>query len=323
MATRRVATVFGGSGFLGRYVVKRLADAGYVVRVAVRRPDGAQFLRPMGAVGQIVPLYTSFHEPATITRAVRDATIAVNLVGILAERRGGDFMTVHAEGARLVARDAAAAGVERLVHISAIGADPAGPSGYGQSKGIGEQGVRDAFPLAAILRPSIVFGMEDRFFNRFATVAHFSPVVPVIAGGTRFQPVYVGDVADAIMACLTRDDVQHRLFELGGPQVWTFRDLIAWILKTIERRRRMVEVPMNIARLQASVMERLPGKPLTRDQLLMLTRDNVTSPGMPGLDELGITPTSIDLVVPRYLARFRPGGGPRDRYTELQDSNRT
>ena len=323
MATRRVATVFGGSGFIGRYVVKRLAAAGYVVRVAVRDTEGALFLRPMGAVGQIVPLYASLHEPATITRAVADAQVVANLVGILAERRAGDFTRVHTEGAGLVARDAAAAGVERLVHVSAIGADPDSPSAYGRSKGLGEKAVRREFPGAAILRPSIVFGMEDQFFNRFAAMAQFSPIVPVIAGATRFQPVYVGNVADAVMAGLTRDDLPARLFELGGPKVWTFRGLIAWILREIQRRRRMVEVPMGLARLQASIMERLPGKPLTRDQLLMLTRDNVANPGVPGLEALGITPTPIESVVPTYLARFRPGGGRRDRYATSQNTDRT
>ena len=204
MATRSVATVFGGSGFIGRYVVKRLAHKGFVVRVAVRDPEAALFLKTSGAVGQIVPLFASVENEATVHRAVDGAGLVVNLVGILAEGRKGDFQRVHAEGAGRVARLAAAAGVERLVHVSAIGADPGSPSAYGTSKAAGEQAVHAAFPDATILRPSIVFGPEDQFFNRFAALARLSPVMPVISGATRLQPVYVGDVADATMAALAR-----------------------------------------------------------------------------------------------------------------------
>ncbi|MBV9538850.1 MAG: complex I NDUFA9 subunit family protein, partial [Acidisphaera sp.] len=320
MATRRVATVFGGSGFIGRYLVKRLAKAGYVVRIAVRDPEAAQFLRPLGSVGQIVPLFASLHEPATITRAVVEAEVVLNLVGILAERRRGDFAQVHTEGPRLIARDAAASGVARLIHVSAIGADPASPSMYARSKGLGEEAVRTEYPAATILRPSIVFGMEDQFFNRFAAMAQFSPVLPVISGATRFQPVYVGDVADAAMAAIARPEAAGRRYELGGPRVWTFRELLEWLLKTIERRRRLVDVPMGLARLQAGIAERLPGKPLTRDQLLLLARDNVVAADAPGLDALGVVPTPVELLMPRFLVRYRPGGGHRDRYVELQDT---
>ena len=282
MATRNVATVFGGSGFIGRYVVKRLAHKGFVVRVAGRDPEAALFLKTAGAVGQIVPLFAAMESEATVHRAVEGAHVVVNLAGILAERRAGDFQRIHAEGADRVARLAAAAGVERLVHVSAIGADPASPSLYGTSKAAGEQAVRAAFPAATILRPSIVFGPEDQFFNRFAALARLSPIMPVISGSTRLQPVYVGDVADATMAALAQLGAAGTLFELGGPRVWTFRELLAYILQETQRHRRMLEVPMGLARLQAQIMELMPGKPLTRDQLLMLSRDNVVAPEMPG-----------------------------------------
>jgi uncharacterized protein YbjT (DUF2867 family) len=314
MATRSVAAVFGGSGFIGRYVVKRLAAAGHVVRVAVRDTEAALFLKPMGAVGQVVPLYTDLAERGTIERAVAGADCVVNLVGILAERRRGDFQRIQAEGPGLIGAAAAAAGVPRLVHVSAIGADPASPSLYARSKGQGEQALHAAFPNATILRPSIVFGPEDQFFNRFAALAMVSPVMPVIAGGMRLQPVYVGDVADAVMASLAGAAAAGRVFELGGPDVWTMRQILAWILLQIGRRRLLLTVPMGLARLQATILERLPGKLLTRDQLLLLERDNVVAEGAPGLLDLGVTPTPVALVVPHYLARFRPGGRRQELY---------
>jgi len=311
MATRSVATVFGGSGFIGRYVVQRLCQAGHVVRAAVRDPEGALFLQPMGDVGQVVRLYCSLDDEPTVARAVAGADLVVNLVGILAERRRGDFHRIHAEGAGRVARLATAAGVGRMVHVSAIGADPASPSRYGASKGEGEAAVRDTFAAATVLRPSVVFGPEDGFLNRFGQMAQLLPVMPVIAGATRFQPVYVGDVADAVMAALTRADAPGALYELGGPKVLSFREIIAFVLRETRRRRPMLEIPMPLARLQAAVLERLPGRLLTRDQLILLGRDNVTTPGIPGLAELGVTPTPMELVTD-YLRRFRPGGGKKE-----------
>ena len=312
MATRNVATVFGGSGFIGRYVVKRLARAGYVVRVAVRDPEAALFLKPMGAVGQVVPLYCDLRQEATVRRAVEGASVVVNLVGILAERRAGDFQAMHATGPATIARLAAEAGVGKLVHVSAIGADPASPSRYAMSKAAGEAAVMAAFPGATILRPSVVFGPEDQFFNRFGAIARMLPFMPVISGATRMQPVYVGDVADATMAALTQADAPGAIYELGGPRVWTFREILAYILKATGRTRRLVDIPMGVARMQACVLELLPWKPLTRDQLLLLERDNVVTPGKPGLTELGIVPTPVELVVPDYLRRFQPGGGRRN-----------
>ena len=318
MATRSVATVFGGSGFIGRYIVKRLAKKGFVVRVAVRDPERALFLKPMGGVGQVVPLYASLTNAATVQRAVAGADLVVNCVGILAERRSGDFQRIHAEGVGLVGRLSAQAGVAKLAHISAIGADPQATSRYAATKGAGEGMLREAFPGATILRPSLVFGPEDRLFNRFAAMARMLPAMPVICGDSRFQPVYVGDVADAVMMTLGRADAAGAIYELGGPRVWSMRELLTYILEQTGRKRRLVDVPMGMARLQARFMEFAPGKPLTRDQLLMLQRDNVCAGGMPGLAELDIVPTPVELVVPGYLRRFQPGGGRRRVLPEEQ-----
>lgn len=304
METRSVATVIGGAGFLGRYIVKRLAAAGHVVRAAGRDPERALFLKPMGRVGQVVPLYANITADTTLARAIEGADIVINLVGILAERAAGDFSKIQAEGAGRVARLSAGLGVRQLVQVSAIGADPASPSGYARSKAEGEALVRTHFPAATILRPSLVFGPEDQFFNRFASLAVMSPVMPVIAGGSRFQPVYVGDVADAAMAAITLPEAAGGLFELGGPRIMTFREILGWILAQIGRHRPMVPVPAAAARVMAAI----PFSGLTRDQLLMLERDNVVDPQAKGLAALGVTPTPIDLVVPGYLARYRKGG---------------
>ena len=312
MAGRKVAAVFGGSGFIGRYVVKRLATLGYVVRVCGRDTERAKDLMMVGRVAQVVPLYVSLSNPGTIQRAVEGAGVVVNLLGILAERRPGDFRRVQAEGAGRIAQTAAAAGVGQMVHVSAIGADLASPSQYGVTKAEGEAAVRAAMPGATILRPSVVFGAEDQFFNRFGAMAMTLPIMPVIEGKTRFQPVYVGDVADAVSAAVTRVDAAGQTFELGGPQIYTFEELLVWILHETRRKRHLWHVPAGIARLQARIGELVPGKPFTRDQLAMLGRDNVAAAGMPGLAELGITPTPLELVVPAYLDRYRMGGGKRE-----------
>ena len=313
MATRSVATVFGGSGFIGRYVVMRLLAHGHIVRVAGRNTEAARGSMMAGRVGQVVPLYVSLSNEAAVQRATEGADMVVNLVGILSERQAGDFQRIQAEGAGRVARAAASQGVARMVQVSAIGADPASPSQYARSKAEGERAVLAAMPGATILRPSLVFGAEDQFFNRFGSMAMTLPVMPVISGNTRFQPVYVGDVADAIVSTLTRVDAGGRTYELGGPRVWTFREILVWILKETRRNRPLIEVPMSVARVQARIGELIPGKPLTRDQLILLGRDNVVSEGMPGLQELGIVPTPVELVVPEYLDRYRVGGGKREQ----------
>jgi len=312
MATRSVATVFGGSGFIGRYVVKRLAAQGHIVRVAGRNTEAARGSMMAGRVGQVVPLYVSLSNEAAIQRATEGADMVVNLVGILAERQPGDFQRIQAEGAGRIARAAASHGVARMVQVSAIGADAESESLYARTKAEGEHAVRAAMPGATILRPSLVFGAEDQFFNRFGAMAMTLPVMPVISGNTRFQPVYVGDVADAVMAVLAREDTMGRTYELGGPRVWTFREILAWILEETHRKRPLIEVPMGVARLQARIGELIPGKPFTRDQLILLGRDNVVADGMPGLQDLGIVPTPVELVVPEYLDRYRVGGGKRE-----------
>jgi len=308
---RRVAVVFGGTGFIGRYVVQRLAREDYVIRVVTRAPEATRGLLTQGLVGQIVPFSAGSLDDAGVARAVAGAEAVVNLVGILSERRDGDFARVHGALPARIARACAGAGVARLVHLSAIGADPASPSLYARSKAEGEAAVRAGFPDATILRPSLVFGAEDRFFNRFAGMARLLPVLPVVGGGTRFQPVYVGDVADAVMAALARPEAAGRTYELAGPRAATFRALMEEMLETIGRRRPVVEVPEGIASLQARLTAWLPEPPLTADQILLLKRDNVAGEGVPGLEALGIAPTAMEAVLPGYLARFRPGGGRR------------
>jgi NADH dehydrogenase len=300
---RRVATVFGGSGFIGRHIVQRLAAKGFVVRVAVRRVPGALFLQTMGDPGQIVPLYAPLGAEALVARATEGAELVVNATGLLSEKRKGDFTRVHAEGAGRIARLAASSGARQVVHLSAIGADAASPSAYGRSKAEGEAAVRAAFSRAVILRPSIVFGPEDAFFNRFAAMAGFLPVLPIVGADVKFQPVYVGDVAAAVQAALSAE-AAGKTFELGGPEVRTFRQLLEYMLKIIGRKRVVMDLPPGVARLQAQLLQRLPGKLLTTDQIKLLQRDNIVTPGAPGLAALGIVPTPMDLVVPGYLRRY-------------------
>jgi NADH dehydrogenase len=315
MSGRRIATVFGGAGFIGRHVVQRLARQGFIVRVAGRDTEKAGRLRTLGAVGQVVPVAASVTEEGSVARAVAGAEAVVNLVGILFERKPGDFQRIQAEGAGRVARLAAAAGARRLVHLSAIGADAGSASLYARTKAEGEAAVRAAFPAATILRPSVVFGPEDQFFNRFAALAALLPVMPVVCGGTRFQPVYVGDVADAVMAAIAREDAQGRTYELGGPRVMTMREVLEFVLEQTHRRRPLLPMPEGLLRLQARLGEMLPTPPLTRDQLILLGRDNVVAEGAPGLADLGISPKAVEAIVPAYLARFRPGGSRRTMVT--------
>lgn len=309
---RKVATVFGGSGFIGRYVVKRLAERDYIVRVAVRDPEAALFLKPMGVPGQVVPVGVSVTDDAGVAAVVSGAEIVVNLVGILHETRKATFKAIQGEAPGRIGRAAASAGTRAVVQISAIGADPASQSAYARSKAEGEQAVRAAFPDATVLRPSIVFGPEDGFFNRFAALAQFAPALPLYGGGeTKFQPVYVGDVADAVMAALDRAEAAGRTYELGGPRVYSFRALLEYILAVTGRRRLLLSLPWSVGRLQARLLELLPSPPLTRDQLLLLQRDNVVAPGALTLADLGIQPKAVEAIVPGYLARFRRRGAAR------------
>lgn len=317
--TGRSITVFGGSGFIGRYLVQRLARQGWIIRVAVRHPDRALFLKPMGAVGQITPVAASLSHEGSIAAAVAGADAVVNLVGILHEgslpvralfpRAVQRFADVHAEGAARVARAAKAAGATTFVQMSALGADPASPAAYGRSKAAGEQAVRAVYPDSAIVRPSVVFGPEDDFLNRFATMARFLPALPLIGGGnTRFQPVYVGDVADALLRLVEDPATAGKTYELGGPRIYSFRALLELMLREIGRRRLLVPLPFAVASLQAFVLEWLPVPPLTRDQVRLLKRDSVVGPNALTLADLGVTPTAMEAVIPAYLARYRPGG---------------
>ena len=306
-------TVFGGSGFLGRHAVQALARRGYRVRVAVRRPNEAQFLRPMGVVGQVEPVQANIRDDASVAAAIAGADAVVNLVGILHESGKQKYDAVQAEGAGRVARAAAAAGVATFVHVSAIGADPDSPSAYARSKAEGEASVRAALPGAIVLRPSIVFGPEDDFFNRFAAMARLSPALPLIGGGaTRFQPVYVKDVAEAIVTVLTREGATGLVYELGGPEIETFRELMERMLREIGRTRLLVPIPFALARLQAMFLQMLPSPLLTVDQVRMLAVDNVVSDAAKAegrtLEGLGIAPTGMAAILQSYLYRFRRTG---------------
>lgn len=305
----RVVTVFGGSGFIGRHLVGRLARQGWIVRVAVRRPSRAGFLKPMGDVGQITPIRAPIQDQTAVESAVAGADAVINLVGILYERRHQTFAAVHDRGAQTVAAAAAAAGIGRLVQVSALGADHHSTADYARSKGAGEAAVRTACPEAVILRPSVVFGPEDGFFNRFAEMARISPVLPLIGGGkTRFQTVYVGDVADAIAKSVSDPACAGRTYELGGPHVYTFKELMELLLQQIHRRRLLVPWPFAMAELQAIFFELLPEPPLTRDQVRMLRHDNVVTEGALTLADLGITPTAAEVILSTYLDRYRPSG---------------
>ena len=301
--------MLGGSGFIGRYIVKRLAARGEVIAVGCRNAEAAKYLKPLGDVGQIVPLNIGIGDAALLPAFLAGNDWLVNCVGILRETGTQTFELVHHIGPARLARFAREAGVDRFVHISAIGADPRSSSAYARTKAAGEQAVRDAFPTVTILRPSVVFGPEDQFFNRFASMAMFSPVLPLIGGGeTRFQPVYVGDVADAVVTCLEDPATAGRIYELGGPKIYTFRQALELVLNEIRRKRPFVDLPFGLAALQARLMAILPSPPLTPDQVELLKSDNIVSSGALTLASLGLTPTPAEVVLPTYLDRFRRGG---------------
>jgi uncharacterized protein YbjT (DUF2867 family) len=308
MRNHRTA-VLGGSGFIGRYVVKRLAARGEVVAIGCRNAEQAKFLKPMAEVGQIMPLNVGIGDETLLPAFLAGNDALVNCVGILRESGAQTFEFVHHTGPARLARFAREAGVDRFVHISAIGADPRSSSAYARTKANGEQAVRDAFPTVTILRPSVVFGPEDQFFNRFAAMAMISPVLPLIGGGeTRFQPVYVGDVADAVVKCLEDRATAGRVYELGGPKVYTFREILDLLLGEIRRKRLFVDLPFGLATLQARLMSILPNPPLTPDQVELLKSDNIVSSGALNLASLGLQPTAAEMIVPTYLDRFRRGG---------------
>ena len=317
----KLVTIFGGSGFLGRYIARRLAKDGWRVRIAVRNPNQAMFVKPYGAVGQVEPLFCNIRDDESVRAVTRGADAVINCVGVLDEVGKNTFAAVQAEGAGRIARIAAELGVAQMVHISAIGADAASDSFYAKSKAAGEAAVLAAMPQAVILRPSIMFGAEDQFFNRFAGMSRFGPVLPVVGAKTRFQPVYVDDVAQAAVLAVTGP--AQGVYELGGPEVKSFRELMTQMLAVVQRRRLVVNIPFWAARIMAfgfSIGRIATGGlvrgPLTKDQVLNLAVDNVVSDDAQGFAALGISPTAMASVLPDYLWRFRPSG----QYAAIKDS---
>lgn len=312
----KLATVFGGSGFVGRHIVWSLARKGYRVRAAVRRPDLAGYLQPMGVVGQIFPVQANLRFADSVARAVEGADVVINAVGILAPTGAQSFDAIHVEGAARIAKAAKAAGAERLVHISAIGADKTSPAKYAQTKALGEEAMFAGFPGAMVLRQSIVFGPEDEFFNRFAAMARISPFLPLIGGGvTKFQPVFVGDVGHAAAAAATGAGTPGTTYELGGPQVSTFKELLKLTLDYSDRKRLLLPIPFWMAKLMAALTWPLPNtlRPMTVDQVRLLQSDNVVSEGAKkdGRTIMALDvprPAAVDGVVPAYLERFKARG---------------
>ena len=310
----QMVTVFGGAGFIGRHVVRRLAAQGARVRVAMRDPEAGLFLKTMGDVGQIELMQANLRDDASVARAVAGADKVVISVGLLYESGRQTFENIHVEGPARVARAASAAGVRKLVHISALGAAEDSPAAYGRSKAQGEALVRENFAAATIIRPSVVFGTEDNFFNQLATLSSLSPVMPIFVrslfdrDGASFQPVFVADVAQAIVQILNSDDAVGETLEFGGPDVFSWREIVEMVLRFTGRTRLLVPMMLGIVRFMAFFLEMLPSPLLTRDQMRLMEVDNVVSEVGNGLEKLGLTPTAVEAVVPRYLARFRKSG---------------
>lgn len=318
----RLVTIFGGSGFVGRHIARRMALAGWRVRVVSRDPNLAGFVRPYGVVGQVEPVFGNIRDEASVTAAIRGSDAVVNCVGTFDASGRNSFEVIQHEGAERVARIAAECGVARLVHVSAIGADAESPSAYGRSKAAGEAAVVQHFPGAVILRPSVIFGTDDSFFNRFAGMP--GPVLPIVGGNSRFQPVWVDDVAEAAEVVLTAD-IAPGTYELGGPDVATLRELMEDMLVEIRRRRVIVNLPFWLARPVAGIITfahvmsiGIVPRLLTRDQVEQLRLDNVVAPGARGFADLGITPSAMAAIVPEYLWRFRPSG----QYLAIKESAR-
>jgi NADH dehydrogenase len=311
--SHKLVTVIGGSGFVGRHVVRALARRGYRIRVAVRRPDLAGHLQPLGKVGQIVPVQANVRFPASLEAACSSAYAVVNLPGVLYNSGPQRFEAVHVFGAEAAARAAANAGARIFIHMSALGADPDSRSQYARTKAQGEARARSAFPGAIVMRPAIIFGPEDGFFNRFAALARFSPALPLIGGGgTRFQPVFVGDVAEAFERLIEKGEADGRTYELGGPEIYTFKELMQFTLQTIMRRRLLLPLPFAVAEVMAVFLQLLPRPLLTVDQVELLRRDNVVSREAEKegrtLQGLGLAPRDIEAIVPAYLYRYRRAG---------------
>ncbi|WP_147112053.1 complex I NDUFA9 subunit family protein [Tateyamaria sp. syn59] len=320
----KLVTIYGGSGFVGRYIARRMAKAGWRVRVAVRRPNEAIFVKPYGVVGQVEPVLCNIRDDASVAQVMTGADAVVNCVGILAKQGKNTFASVQSEGAERIARIAVEQGIEKMVQVSAIGADAESESDYARTKAEGEAAVLEHMPGAVILRPSIVFGPEDQFFNRFASMSRLGPVLPVVGAGTRFQPVYVDDVAKAAETALV-GSVEAGVYELGGPDVCTFRALMDLMLDVIRRRRAVVNIPFWLASimgfgfdtLNALTLGLIPAQ-ITRDQVRNLRKDNVVADDARGFEALGIKPVAMSSVLPEYLWRFRPSG----QYDAIKESAR-
>lgn len=318
----KLVTIYGGSGFVGRYIARRMAQAGWRVRVAVRRPNEAMHVKPYGVVGQVEPVFCNIRDDASVRAVMQGADAVVNCVGTFDRKGKNSFDAVQDKGATRIARIAAEEGVANLVHLSAIGADATSDSHYARSKAAGEAGILQHFPNAVILRPSVIFGPEDQFFNRFAGMTRLGPVLPVVGADTRFQPVYVDDVAQAaVMGAMGR--AVPGIYELGGPEASSFRGLMQQMLQVIRRRRLIANIPFGVAALMAGAMELvqtvtlgLVPPQITRDQVRSLRRDNVVGDGAKGFDALGITPVAVGAVLPDYLWRFRPAG----QYAAIKES---
>jgi len=302
-------TVFGGSGLIGRHTVRALAAAGYRIRVAVREPNHAMFLLPAGHVGQIQIVKCNVRNEEQVAAALRGADAAVNLVGVLYSRGKQSFQALHKEAPAAIARAAKAAGVKTFIHVSTMGISPESESAYSRSKALGDEAARAEFPATTLIKPSIIFGPEDDFFNKFANLARYLPALPLIGGGnTKFQPVFVGDVADAILACVRDPATRGKTYELGGPDVLTFKQILEIILKVTERKRLLVTIPFWFSYLEAFFLQFLPKPLLTPDQVTFLKSDNVVTRGALTFADLGIVPDSLEAVLPSYLWRFRARG---------------
>ena len=324
---RQIVTVFGASGFIGRHLTSRLAKAGWVVRAVCRDPEAANYMRTMGDVGQVIPWGGNIRDPKSVRAALDGASAAVNLVGILYESGAATFDAIHHQGAKTIAETAAALGITNFVQMSALGASATSEADYAVTKAAGEDAVMAAIPTARIIRPSVVFGPEDNFFNQFAGMCRISPFLPVMGapalpkislggdlglkidllgdGGAKFQPVFVGDVVGAIVACLDNDDTAGKVYELVGPTVYSFADLMRLVLSVTERKRILLPIPFWVAEIQAFFMEKLPKPLLTTDQVRLMQTDNVASGDQLGLSDLGIQPTAAESILPTYLHRYR------------------
>ncbi len=305
---QKVITVVGGTGFLGRYIVKLLAQQGYIIRVIARHPEAALHLKMAGDVGQVVLMGGNLAKPETLADKLAGSYAVINLVGVLYEGGRQRFGTLHANGAEKLAQMAKAAGAQRFIQISALGVDKATTSHYARTKLLGEKAVLTAFPEATILRPSVVFGPEDNFYNQFARMAAFAPALPLIGGGKScFQPVYVYDVANAVLSCLSKPQTKGQTYELAGPHVYSFKQILEYIMATAGKKRPLVRIPFAIASLMGLFAEWLPVPPITRDQVRLLKYNNVATAGAQGFAQLGIHPTAVEMVVPEYLARYHKG----------------